>query len=173
MIPGAKLKIFLAGDETGAMTACKNQLLDMGYTAVFSFGNPGACIRRLPLKPDLVILPLAPRSPKARMLVKQILGFNRQIIVVFTGGQAEARLQAIVHRAERRKINRIRRQRLFDTILFYTGVYWLAPFFKRVTGAFSACPVQPVPASMRSGSWTWPFTAPAAPSLFARLPAAR
>lgn len=172
MIPGAKLKIFLAADAAGNMASFKNQLLNMGYTAVFSFSNTDACIKRLPLKPDLVILPAAPRSAEGRTLVKQILGFNRQIMVIFTGGLAEARLQAIVERAKRRKLYRIRRRQLSDKLFFYSGAFLLAPCLKRISGMFSAHPVQPVPGK-GTGSWKWPFTAPAAQSLFVRLPAGR
>src|SRR5882724_7284083 len=104
MIPGIKIKIFLADDTASRMAACRHQLLTTGYTAVFSFANADACLKRLRLMPDLVVLPCTVKSPEAVDRLKEIRAFSRQIMVVFMGESPESTIKAAVRKTERRKL---------------------------------------------------------------------
>jgi CheY-like chemotaxis protein len=117
MVPGIKIKIFLADDTASRMAACRHQLLSTGYTAVFSFANADACIKRLRLMPDLVVLPYPVKSPEAIDRLKQIRAFSRQIRVVFMGESPESTIKAAIRKTERRKLAARRWQAVEDKIL--------------------------------------------------------
>ena len=108
----SKLKIFLAEDANERTAGCKQQLQHMGYTTVFSFETTGSCLKRLQLKPDVVLLPLPADSPEGVSLQKKIHSFNRQIIVVFAGWGNKIPLGAAMHKAEKRIARRRKKERL-------------------------------------------------------------
>ncbi|MBS1566756.1 MAG: hypothetical protein JST39_20395, partial [Bacteroidetes bacterium] len=95
------IKIFLAGDADGRQADKKHQLEDMGYAAVFSFASPEACLRRLPLRPDLVLLPCPVKSPQGIELLRRIQAHNRQTMVMYVGDAPETGLAAAMRRAEK------------------------------------------------------------------------
>jgi CheY-like chemotaxis protein len=97
----SKLKIFLADDLADRRACAKHQLENMGYAAVFSFASPDACLKRLPLRPDLVLLPVPVKSPQGLDLQRRIRAFNRRTMVMYIGDAPETQLEAAMRRAEK------------------------------------------------------------------------
>jgi len=99
----SKIKIFLADQSAARLASKKRQLESMGYATIFSFASPDACIKRLPLRPDLILLPCPVKSPEGMSLLRKIRAINRQAMVMSIG---EAPVEAIMRRAERRRARR-------------------------------------------------------------------
>jgi len=129
MLTHSKLKIFLADDSDARRASCRHQLEDMGYAAVFSFSSADACLKRLPLRPDLVFLPCPVKSPERVDLLKRIRSFNRRTMVVFTGERPEAILQAAIRRAEKKCARRRIKESITKKLHYFTGAGLLARLF--------------------------------------------
>jgi len=97
----SKLKIFLADCSDARLAGSRNQLENMGYPAVFSFANPDACLRRMPLRPDLVLLPCPVKSPQGMSLLRKIQAYNRQTMVMYIGDAPETGLELAMRRVEK------------------------------------------------------------------------
>jgi DNA-binding NtrC family response regulator len=134
MLTHSKLKIFLADHSDDRRTSCKHQLENMGYAAVFSFSSADACLKRLPLRPDLVFLPCPVKSPESMDLLKRIHRFDRRTMVVFTGESPEAILQTAIRRAERKCSRRRIKETITRKLLYYTGAGLLARLFSPTPG---------------------------------------
>jgi len=120
----SKLKIFLADDMSSRLTSCKHQLQNMGYPAVFSFASPDACLRRLPLRPDLVLLPCPVKSPEGIRLQRIIRAYDPHTMVMYLGDAPETHLETAMRRVEKacsyRRIKEavVARVKSFITALF-------------------------------------------------------
>jgi len=114
MPTSSKIKIFLADHSATRLNSAKRQLETMGYATVFSFASPDACIKRLPLRPDLILLPCPVKSPEGMSLLRKIHAINRQAMVMFIG---EASVETIMRRAERKRARRMMKQAIVQKII--------------------------------------------------------
>lgn len=118
----SKLKIFLADNSAACLASAKSRLEDMGYPAVFSFASPDACLRRLPLRPDLVLLPCPVKSPQGMSLLRRIQAHNRQTLVMYIGDAPETGLAAAMRKAERARYYRQIKETVAEKIKAITGL---------------------------------------------------
>ena len=118
----SKLKIFLADHSADRLASSKHQLENLGYAAVFAFASPDACLKRLPLRPDLVFLPCPVKSPEGMSLLHKIHAFNRQTMVMFIGETPETALEKAMRIAERKRRNRRIKEGIIRKIKAFTGI---------------------------------------------------
>ncbi len=118
----SKLKIFLADASADRLANSKHHLENMGYPAVFSFASPDACLKRLPLRPDLVLLPVPVKSPQGLDLQKRIRAYNRQTMVMYIGDAPGTHLEAAMRRAEKTCSYRRLKEAIVRKVKAFTGI---------------------------------------------------